>query len=178
MRGEGAGQQTGATASTACKGGSTADWGQNRRGAHVEHLAHVCDAGRVEAQRLVERPRALPRVERRAYGVVHTQNNGRREAAGDRGASSRARLRIGGRARGGAHLEHAGHGFDAGGVEAQRLVERPRALPRVARRAYGAGRGCGPADGGDGVHSVQGRLDCRLGTEQAWSAHGTCRPCL
>ena len=30
------------------------------RGAHVEHVAHVRDAGRVEAQRLVERRRALP----------------------------------------------------------------------------------------------------------------------
>eukprot|EP00964_Phaeocystis_antarctica_P013181 scaffold7220_cov45-Phaeocystis_antarctica.AAC.2 len=30
------------------------------RGAHVEHVAHVRDAGRVEAQRLVERRRFLP----------------------------------------------------------------------------------------------------------------------
>ena len=29
-------------------------------GAHLEHVAHVCDAGRVEAERLVERRRALP----------------------------------------------------------------------------------------------------------------------
>eukprot|EP00964_Phaeocystis_antarctica_P026935 scaffold15160_cov57-Phaeocystis_antarctica.AAC.2 len=43
----------------------------------------------------------------------------RREAAGDGGASSvqwRARLQIGDRARGGAHIEHAVHGRDAGGV--------------------------------------------------------------
>ena len=69
---------------------------------------------------------------------------GRREAAGDRGASGvqgRARLQIESSARGGAHLEHAVHGRDAGGVEAQRLVERRRALPRVERRACGAGRG-------------------------------------
>ena len=48
----------------------------------------------------------------------------RRRAAGDRGARSvqgRARLQIGSRARGGAHVEHAVHGCDAGGVEAQRL---------------------------------------------------------
>eukprot|EP00964_Phaeocystis_antarctica_P144020 scaffold109703_cov52-Phaeocystis_antarctica.AAC.2 len=31
----------------ACSGGSTADWGQNRRGAHLEHLPHVRDAGGV-----------------------------------------------------------------------------------------------------------------------------------
>eukprot|EP00964_Phaeocystis_antarctica_P130450 scaffold94312_cov54-Phaeocystis_antarctica.AAC.1 len=30
------------------------------RGAHVEHEGHVREAGRVEAQRLVERRRALP----------------------------------------------------------------------------------------------------------------------
>eukprot|EP00964_Phaeocystis_antarctica_P054461 scaffold32020_cov57-Phaeocystis_antarctica.AAC.1 len=39
-------------------------------------------------------------------------------------AGERARLQIGGRARGGAHPEHVGHARDAGGVEAQRLVER------------------------------------------------------
>eukprot|EP00964_Phaeocystis_antarctica_P031198 scaffold17666_cov66-Phaeocystis_antarctica.AAC.3 len=44
---------------------------------------------------------------------------GRREAAGDRGTSSvqgRARLQIGDRARGGAHVEHVGHVRDAGRV--------------------------------------------------------------
>eukprot|EP00964_Phaeocystis_antarctica_P103862 scaffold69098_cov54-Phaeocystis_antarctica.AAC.4 len=49
---------------------------------------------------------------------------GRREAAGDRGTHSvrgRARLQVGDRARGGAHVEHVSHGRDAGGVEAQRL---------------------------------------------------------
>ena len=34
--------------------------GQGTRGAHVEHAAHVRDLGRVEAERLVERRRALP----------------------------------------------------------------------------------------------------------------------
>eukprot|EP00964_Phaeocystis_antarctica_P018819 scaffold10367_cov70-Phaeocystis_antarctica.AAC.1 len=53
----------------------------------------------------------------------------------------RARLQIGGRARVGAHQEHVGHGCDAGRVEAQRLVERRCALPRVKRRACGAERG-------------------------------------
>ena len=64
------------------------------------------------------------------------QRPGRREAAGDRGARSvqeRARLQVGGGAWGGAHLEHAVHGRDAGGVEAQWLVERRRVLPRVER---------------------------------------------
>ena len=51
--------------------------------------------------------------------------------------------RLGARAQGGAHLEHAHHVSDAGRVEAQRPVELPRVLPRVERRAYDAGRGAG-----------------------------------
>eukprot|EP00964_Phaeocystis_antarctica_P012285 scaffold6790_cov69-Phaeocystis_antarctica.AAC.12 len=54
----------------------------------VEHGVHVCDAGGVEAQRLVERRRALPRVE----SIVHTMHGEvrawRREVAGDGGARS------------------------------------------------------------------------------------------
>ena len=91
----------------------------------------------------------------------------RREVAGDGGARSvqeRARLQIGGRARGGAHMEHLLHGCDAGGVEAQRLVERRRVLPRVERRAYRAGRGAAREAADDrGASSVQEGLDCRLG---------------
>eukprot|EP00964_Phaeocystis_antarctica_P151724 scaffold119389_cov48-Phaeocystis_antarctica.AAC.2 len=49
--------------------------------------------------------------------------------------------RLGRRAGGGAHVEHVVHGCDAGGVEAQRLIERRRVLPTVERRACGAGRG-------------------------------------
>ena len=33
---------------------------QGTRGAHLKHVAHVRDAGRVEAQRLVEGVRVLP----------------------------------------------------------------------------------------------------------------------
>ena len=35
-------------------------WRRARGGAHVEHVLHGCDAGRVEAQRLVECRRVLP----------------------------------------------------------------------------------------------------------------------
>ena len=72
------------------------------RGAHIEHAAHVRDAGRVEAQRLVERRRFLPsrkvgmrRGKRcgpggvRALGVAATQS----------ACAERARLKAGGRAR-------------------------------------------------------------------------------
>ena len=34
--------------------------GHGTRGAHVEHVLHVRDAGRVQAERLVERNRPLP----------------------------------------------------------------------------------------------------------------------
>ena len=40
--------------------------GQGTRGAHEEHAPHVRDLGRVEAERLVERLRALPSRKRRA----------------------------------------------------------------------------------------------------------------
>eukprot|EP00964_Phaeocystis_antarctica_P045660 scaffold26294_cov60-Phaeocystis_antarctica.AAC.2 len=190
---------------------TTAAQAAARGGAHVEHVVHARDAGCVEAQWLVERRRALPRVERRAY---RAGRGAAREAADDRGASSvqeglDCRLRvghgeertpnmmcmsvtlevsklsgwlnadapcreskgghtvrgeIGGRARGGAHEKHVVHARDAGGVEAQRLVERRRALPRVERRAYRAGRGAAREAADDrAASSVQEGLDCRLG---------------
>ena len=94
---------------------------------------------------------------------------GRRAIAVQAACRARARLQTGGRARGGAHVEHVLHVSDFGGVEAQRLVERRRALPRVKRGAYGAVRGVGQQTGAT-ASSEQWRLDCRLGTEQAWSS--------
>ena len=57
------------------------------RVAHPKHVLHDCDLGRVEAQRLVERRRALPRVERRAYGAGRAagreaEDGGRRRCRG------------------------------------------------------------------------------------------------
>ena len=44
----------------ACRGGLDCRLGGRARGgAHVEHPAHACDAGRVEAQWLIERGRSL-----------------------------------------------------------------------------------------------------------------------
>ena len=51
-------------------------------------------------------------------------------------------------ARGAAHVKHAVHVRDAGGVPAQGLVELVRVLPRVASRAHGAGRAAGREAGG------------------------------
>eukprot|EP00964_Phaeocystis_antarctica_P062013 scaffold37107_cov48-Phaeocystis_antarctica.AAC.1 len=115
-------------------------------------------------------------------GEVQT---GRPEVAADRGARNlqeRARLQIEDRAQGGAHLEHPAHECDAGGVEAQRLVERRRELPRVERRAGGAGRGADRQVGGGGRPRCTQRAG--VGSTADWgqgtgrSAPRTCRPCL
>ena len=55
-------------------------WGQARaRRAHVEHKAHVRDAGRIEAQRLVEIPRGLPS---RKEGMRDARRGAGRKAGG------------------------------------------------------------------------------------------------
>ena len=74
MRGEvwaaGGGRRRATAVHVACRRGSTADSGQGTgRSTHVEHVLHARDAGGVEAKRLVELNRALPRVEKRAYGA-------------------------------------------------------------------------------------------------------------
>ena len=67
-------------------------WRRARGGAHVEHVLHGCDAGRVEAQRLVERRGLLPsRKEGTMRGEVR---DGRREG----GAAARRKRRARGRA--------------------------------------------------------------------------------
>eukprot|EP00964_Phaeocystis_antarctica_P151299 scaffold118873_cov60-Phaeocystis_antarctica.AAC.1 len=105
---------------------------------------------------------------------------GRREAAGDRDARSvagRARLQIGSRARGGAHVEHLAHVRGAGGVEAQRLVECRRALPSrkegmrcVARCEPGGGEAAGDR-GARSARSVQGRARLQIGGRPRGGAH-------
>ena len=93
--------------------------------------------------------------------VQDKRREGSAVAAARAACRSRAGLEwLGHRARGGAHVEHALHGCDAGRVEAQRLVERRGLLPSE-RRAYDAGRGggreaAGRCGGGGGATSVQG----------------------
>ena len=72
---------------------------QGTRGAHAEHGAHVRDVGRVEAQRLVERPRAL---------------SSRKEGM----HAGRCRLKAGGLGTRRAHIKHVAHVRDAGGIPA------------------------------------------------------------
>ena len=121
--------------------------GSRARGeAHVEHVAHVCDAGCVEAQQLVEHRRAVEHADHACdAGGVEAQR-----------LVERPRVE-----------EHVAHVCDAGCVEAQRLVERLRVLSRVERRAYGAGRRAGWKAGGRqataGHAACRGGLECKLG---------------
>ena len=73
----------------------------------------------------------------------------------------------------GAHVEHVGHVRDAGRVEAERLVERRRALPsrkagvRCGARCVGRGReGVGRRQRTSGMHGERARL-WRLGGARA-----------
>ena len=106
--------------------------GQGTRGAHLEHAFHVRDLGRVKAERLVERRRDLPsqkvgmRFEKRCAA---REAWGRWVAAAQVACTGRARLKAWGQGTGGAHGKHAVHGRDLERVEAERLVEHPRALP-------------------------------------------------
>jgi hypothetical protein len=132
-----------ATRCATCRGGRAFDrngWGgEGARGAaHFEHAAHVRDAGCVPAERLVEGVRFLPRVASRAYEAGRAAGP-RRGAAG--GEQSRCAQRAGERVQlhclgrlglGAAHVKHAPHDRDEGGVPAQWLVEGERPLPRVA----------------------------------------------
>ena len=62
------------------------------RGAHLEHEAHVRDAGRVEAEQLVERRRVLPsRKEGRAMPGEVWAGGGRAWAGGSARAACTAR---------------------------------------------------------------------------------------
>ena len=84
------------------------------RGAHGEHLVHGCDAGRVEAQRLVERQRELPSRKggRTMRGEVWTE--------GGRGVcDAELTYRLGGGWLAAAHERHAreeGPAVKAGGL--------------------------------------------------------------
>ena len=80
----------GGSARAACtaRGPGCEGWGglQGMRGAHPEHVAHVRDAGGVEAERLVERRRALPS---RKEGV---RCRARRVGRGREGVGRRQRI--------------------------------------------------------------------------------------
>eukprot|EP00964_Phaeocystis_antarctica_P076117 scaffold47039_cov54-Phaeocystis_antarctica.AAC.2 len=76
--------------------------------------------------------------------------------------TGRARLEAGGQGTRRAHVEHPAHVRDAGRVEAQRLVEHRRGLPRVGRRAYDAGQGAGREVEGRGAVAAQAACTGRV----------------
>eukprot|EP00964_Phaeocystis_antarctica_P115594 scaffold79541_cov42-Phaeocystis_antarctica.AAC.1 len=116
------------------------------------------------------------RCEPRGRGRRRAQQQGTR-------VQGRARLQIGGRARGGAHVEDLVHVRDAGGVEAQRLVESSRTLPSP-NEAPDKGRHAWHRDGTE----REGRISSARGV-RVWrssgvgakgaggSAHRTCSSC-
>eukprot|EP00964_Phaeocystis_antarctica_P079950 scaffold49868_cov57-Phaeocystis_antarctica.AAC.3 len=77
------------------------DW-QGTRGAHREDAVHICDAGRVEAQRLVEHRRILP-SRKGSIGKRGAKHGGRREGVGAVAAQAACRedptVEVAGRAR-------------------------------------------------------------------------------
>ena len=117
----------------ALQGETTGGGGMGRRGAHLKHAVHARDARRVESQRQVERGRALPSPK---GGMLRgRQETGGRGGGGLSDAQRGPDWGVGGTGRRGAHVKHVPHVRDVGRVEAQRLVERIRALPRFQRQA-------------------------------------------
>ena len=108
--------------------GPTQGWvPQGTREAHGEHGVHVRDAGRVEAQRLVEGRRPEPKKTALIGDRVCISTDNIWEGVGWRQRKRHARGEDPTQGWG-AHREHAAHVRDVGRVEAQRLVECPRVL--------------------------------------------------
>ena len=150
--------------------------GRARAEAHIEHFAHVRDAGSVETQRLVECRRMLPsgKVTHKKDEMQQVSKKIMGQCAGTSSVQERSQLEIGGRARAEAHIEHFAHVRDARSVETQRLVERIRSLPsgkgiykegempRVYWEVVGQCTGAG---------SVQGRSQLESGGRARAEAH-------
>ena len=124
--------------------------GQGTRGAHVEHPVHVCNLGRVEAERLVERLRLLPS---RKAGM-------RCDARG----GPHSRLWVGrARAERTPNIHSMSVTSDVSKLSGWLNADAPC---RVERRAYDAGRGVGRGRLGvgwrqritSGMHRVRARL--------------------
>ena len=160
---------------------------EGTRGAHVEHAVHGRDAGRVEAQRLVERRRFLPS---RKEGIR---------------CGPRCGPGAGGRCGGGGACSVQGGGLNWSGWGAGHAAEHTWNMLRmflaldvsklsgwlnadascqVERRAYDAGQSAGweagGRCGGGGASSVQEQGSTRgVGAQGSRrSARGTCCACL
>eukprot|EP00964_Phaeocystis_antarctica_P083862 scaffold52794_cov50-Phaeocystis_antarctica.AAC.3 len=125
------------------------------RGAHVEHPVHVRDAGRVEAERLVERRRVLPS---RKAGVRCGARCG--PGGGRAWAGSSARRACAERTE---NMRYMVVTLDVSKLSGWL---NDRAFCRVERRACDAERGVGPVAGGrvgwrqrtSGMRGVRARL--------------------
>jgi len=113
---------------------------------------------------------------------------GRRAGERVRGGSDGmhgAPLKAGGQGTRGAHVEHVGHGRDAGGVEAQRLVEGRRALSSRREGMRCGGERCEPGGGRAwGGGGTQEACTGKMAQLKAWgsraraeSAQRTCSSC-
>ena len=143
--------------------------------AHIEHVAHVCDAGGVKAQRLVESIRTLPSPKqgasdrgttRVAHGDVARREGRISSARGVRAWPSSGVWAQ--KAQAEAHPEHVAHACDAGGVKAQRLVESIRTLPSPKQGA--SDRGTTRVAHGD-VARREGRISSARGV-RVWPSSG------
>ena len=162
-----------------------ADWGQGTRRAHEEHLAHVRDLGRVEAERLVERPRVLP-SQKGGHEMREEVRPG--EGVGRRRRKWHARggpdSRLGGeQGTRGAHLKHAVYisvTFDvsklSGWLNARVSCRVERAGMRCAARCGLSARAWGGGDA-SGMHEEGPTQGCVGGAGHARSARRTSGAC-
>eukprot|EP00964_Phaeocystis_antarctica_P136110 scaffold100520_cov42-Phaeocystis_antarctica.AAC.1 len=93
--------------------------GQDTRGAHFEHAVHVLHAGRVEAQRLVERLRVLPSRKEGVQCGARCRRGGGRACVGNGASGMHGEGPTKGWGPQGmrrAHLKHVAHVRDAGGL--------------------------------------------------------------
>ena len=150
-------------------------WGaKGMRGAHREHAAHGCDARRIEAERLVERRRALPRVASRgvrgAGRAARAPGGGRRRATAvhtQRAEGTARDCRLGGRARGEVRTENIIFMFVTLDVSNVSGWLKPDAAWRGLKEgAHGSGRaarvGKREAAGDRGARSVKGRAQLQI----------------
>ena len=127
MRGRGAGCREGrrvAALHAACRGGIDYRLGAGYGEERTLNMAYVFVALEVSKLSSWLNADATCRESNGGHAVRGEVRPGWREAAGDRGACSVHGKGSTADSGGGAHEEHLAHSCDAGGVEAQRLVER------------------------------------------------------
>ena len=108
--------------------------------AHPEHVARVCDAGRVETQRLVELARPLPSPRERVYVQSRCVGEGRQARGSVRARKMHHRVVLG---TGGERTENIFCVVVTLDVSKASGWLKAYTCCRVERKAYDAGRGAG-----------------------------------